>query len=77
MMEKNLEQLNELAKENSFGGAHNAITCAVTYRSAYSEYLHKYNSTRDVLIALKGILSKDINELIDAKLKENDIDLGA
>ena len=74
---KNLEELDELAKENSFGGAHNAITCAVTYRKAYSEYLHKYNSVKDVLIALKGILPKEMNELIDAKLKENDIEFGA
>lgn len=76
-MEKNLEQLDELAKKNSFGGAHNAITCAISYRNSYNEYLHKYNSVKGVLIAIKGLLSKDLNELIDAKLKENDINLDA
>ena len=73
-MEKSLEQLDELARENSFGGAHNAITCAITYRNAYSEYYNKYNSVKGVLIAIRGLLSTDLNELIDAKLKENGIE---
>lgn len=74
-MKKTLEELDELAIKNSFGGAHNAITCAISYRNAYSEYYHKYNSIKNMLISLKGILPKDLNELIDVKLKEENIEL--
>jgi hypothetical protein len=72
-MEKTLEELNKLAKEYGFGGAHNAITCAKGYCAAYSEYLDKYNSIKDVLVSIKGILPDGLNELIDVKLKENNI----
>lgn len=70
---KTLEELNELAKEHGFGGAHNAITCADSYRAAYSEQREQCVALSDVLRAIKGTLSADLNKLIDDKLKESRI----
>lgn len=73
---KTLEELNTLAKSFGFGSAHNAITCADTYCKSYSEYLHKSQDMEQLIISIKGILSKGMNDLIDEKLKESGITLG-
>ncbi len=66
-------KLDELAKENGFGDANNAIACAKVYRTGHSESLYKYTEIANVLRAIKGVLSADLNKLIDDKLKESEI----
>jgi len=73
-MKKTLEELDTLAKEYGFGGAHNAITCAVTYRKAYSEYEEKYRillkKIRAASIILEGMIPEDELDEIDKEFKK-------
>lgn len=65
-MNKTLEELDILAKEMGFSGAHYAISCAQVYRSAYSEYLEKYQTL------LKKIRAVSI--ILDGKIPEEELD---
>jgi len=72
-MEKTLEELNLLAKAYQFGGAHNAITCAVSYRDAYCDYLEAYKNLSKFIIGLKLILPKEMVHIIENKMNESNV----
>lgn len=73
-MKKTLEELNILAQEYGFSGAHNAITCASEYRKAYSNYLEKYQillkKVRAIAIILEGMIPEDELDRIGNEFKK-------
>ena len=69
-MEKNLDELNQLAIEKGFSGAHNAISCAEIYRTAYTEYLNKYETVEKILISINELLPIGMKEVIETKCAE-------
>lgn len=66
-MELTKEQLDELAISKGFGGAHDAITYAETYKKSYSEYVSKYSSLFRRMSAILNLFKEDVVKTYTSK----------